>query len=730
MFDLVILLAVVVANLLLATVVMVANPQAKLNRILAALSATLAVWSIVSYLEDTGLPHQIVQYLVIADFTLSSIMLGLFYWFCSLIAGRKSGIFGKFMVLLVAVNVALSLTGQMVTLQFEPHHVKFIEQLGYPVFLLLMALSIFGGLWVVASKFRHSNGRQRAQLGFVVLGLSLMAVLLVLTNVILPDIITVSDTVTRTGIDGILIFTALSTYAIVRHRFMDIRLIVARSVAYVLLLITLGAVYGAMIFAASALFFHASQTSVTQNLLYVGLAIILAFTFQPLRLFFERVTDRIFFRNRYDSQVVLATLSNLLVSEFNLDSLLKQGLDQICKDLNIGFGQFIIFNEGEVYRSEQYGTAHVATIEIPQLAHLNKPIVVADELDGGQRKAILEKHGLRLSALLRTRDEVVGYLLLGDKLSGDIYSKQDIDVIGIMAKELAVAISNAKAYAEIQAFAATLQERVNHATGRLRVANRHLKELDQAKDEFLSLASHQLRTPLTTIKGYLSMILEGDAGKLNKLQREFTTNAFDSSERMVRLITDLLDVSRMSAGRFVIQPVQADMNEVMRSEVEQLQSHAATKGLKLSFEEPPTPLPPVMLDENKTRQVIMNFVDNAIYYTEKGSVTASLTQAGGKLRIEVRDTGMGVPEDAQKHLFSKFFRAANAQKSRPDGTGLGLFLAKRVIEDQGGEIIFHSEVGKGSTFGFELPMIKPKAGSGGMAKPIISETEPKVAVKA
>src|SRR5206468_10584811 len=118
-----------------------------------------------------------------------------------------------------------------------------------------------------------------------------------------------------------------------------------------------------------------------------------------------------------------------------------------------------------------------------------------------------------------------------------------VELVQIAAKQLAVAISNARAYEEIQDFNATLQERVKHATGRLRTANRHLKELDKAKDEVISMASHQLRTPLTTIKGYLSMMLEGDTGSITDTQREFISHSFEGSERMVSLISDLLNVS-------------------------------------------------------------------------------------------------------------------------------------------------------------------------------------------
>jgi len=302
--------------------------------------------------------------------------------------------------------------------------------------------------------------------------------------------------------------------------------------------------------------------------------------------------------------------------------------------------------------------------------------------------------------MLSSRDEFVRYLLLGDKLSGDIYSNQDIELLEIISKELAVAIQNAKAYAEISEFNVNLQARVDHATNRLRVANRHLKELDKAKDEFISMASHQLRTPLTTIKGYLSMLAEGDAGKISADQKQFVQYAFDSSERMVRLISDLLNVSRLSAGNFLIQTRPTDMVAMIEDEVRQLMPHAKAKNLNLVFDRPTEPLPPAQIDDHKTRQVIMNFIDNAIYYTPAGEVRVKLRQTGDLVRLEVHDTGIGVPEDARKKLFTKFYRAGNAQTVRPDGTGLGLYLAKRVVQVQGGTIIFNSVEGKGSTFGF------------------------------
>ncbi|HSX14903.1 MAG TPA: GAF domain-containing sensor histidine kinase [Candidatus Saccharimonadales bacterium] len=458
------------------------------------------------------------------------------------------------------------------------------------------------------------------------------------------------------------------------------------------------------------------------------LALILVFTFQPLRRFFERLTDRIFYRDKYDSQELLNQITQTLASEINLEVILEKTLAMIAQAVRVNFGQYIVFEKGEVYKIEHYGRMPEQVITKSEMKLLDRSMLVADEIEAGRRKEIMDKHHIRLSLVLRTKDEFVGFLLLGDKLSGDIYSTQDLELFEILANELAVAIVNAKAYEEISQFNVTLQDKVDEATKRLRVANNHLKELDQAKDEFISMASHQLRTPLTTIKGYISMLQEGDAGKLTKEQLEFLEYAYSGSERMVSLISDLLNVSRMSSGKFMIDRQPIDMVALVSEEVRQLVSHAEAKQLKLIWEPPAGKWPPAELDENKTRQVVMNFIDNAIYYTKQGSVTVTLKQVGDQIELRVTDTGIGVPQAARSKLFSKFFRAGNAQQVRPDGTGLGLYLAKRVIEDQGGKIIFESTEGKGSTFGFLLPMHAPTATKTKPAATKPAEVRTKIAV--
>jgi signal transduction histidine kinase len=234
----------------------------------------------------------------------------------------------------------------------------------------------------------------------------------------------------------------------------------------------------------------------------------------------------------------------------------------------------------------------------------------------------------------------------------------------------------------------------------LRDSNKKLKELDETKDDFISMASHQLRTPLTSVKGYISMIMEGDAGKINHTQKEMLGQAFFSSQRMVYLIADLLNVSRLKTGKFIIEATPVDLATIVEEELGQLEETAASRSLELTYDKPKG-FPLLMLDEVKIRQVIMNFVDNAIYYTPSGGkIEVELLDKKSTIELQVKDNGIGVPKVEQPHLFTKFYRAGNARKARPDGTGLGLFMAKKVVVAQGGSIIFDSKEDKGSTFGF------------------------------
>lgn len=232
------------------------------------------------------------------------------------------------------------------------------------------------------------------------------------------------------------------------------------------------------------------------------------------------------------------------------------------------------------------------------------------------------------------------------------------------------------------------------------------KMIEKMKTEFVSLAAHQLRTPLSAIKWSLKMLLDEDLGKINEEQRGFMEKTYGSNERMISLINDLLNVTKIEEGRYLSNLALSDIDKIIRSVIDVYKDEVVKKGLSVEFNVPKAKLPPIKIDAEKIQLSFQNIFDNAVRYNRaKGKITVGLKRSKDEIEVSVQDTGMGVPKDQQKRVFSKFFRGENVMKKDTEGTGLGLFIAKNIIVSHGGRIWFESEEGKGSTFYFTLPLV-------------------------
>ena len=231
------------------------------------------------------------------------------------------------------------------------------------------------------------------------------------------------------------------------------------------------------------------------------------------------------------------------------------------------------------------------------------------------------------------------------------------------------------------------------------------KMIEKMKTEFVSISAHQLRTPLSAIKWTLKMLLDGDLGEITKEQRAFIDKTYRSNERMINLVNDLLNISRIEEGRYLYRPTPTNIEPLIESVINSYKEEMGKRGLQLEFEKPETPLPQVAVDSEKITLAIQNFIENAIRYTlPGGKVMISLKYNQKEIEFSVKDTGIGIPENQKARLFTKFFRAANVAKIDTEGSGLGLFITKNIIEAHGGRIWFESEENKGSTFYFALPV--------------------------
>jgi signal transduction histidine kinase len=303
---------------------------------------------------------------------------------------------------------------------------------------------------------------------------------------------------------------------------------------------------------------------------------------------------------------------------------------------------------------------------------------------------------------IKTADEISTLATAVNQMAAQLQESYT-DLEQKVADHAAMASENAKLYAQVRQYAETLEAQVEARTRELQESNERLQELDRLKSEFLSDVSHELRTPLTSVKGYVDYLLEGIVGELSPPQRDFLTRVKGNTDRLVRLINDLLDLSRIEAGRVDFHPVRLAMVEVATEVIDALRPLAAEKEVDLSTDMSETD-GFVRADRDKVYQILLNLTHNAVKFTPpRGSVQVRVEgQPRGEVLTVVQDTGEGIPPEELQRIFDKFHQVSESP-AHPKGSGLGLAIAKKLIELHGGQIWVRSELGKGSAFGFTLP---------------------------
>lgn len=230
------------------------------------------------------------------------------------------------------------------------------------------------------------------------------------------------------------------------------------------------------------------------------------------------------------------------------------------------------------------------------------------------------------------------------------------------------------------------------------------KQIDQAKTEFVSLASHQLKTPLSVINWYTEMLLAGDAGKLLTEQIKYLGEIYKGNQRMVDLVNALLNVSRIELGTFAIDPEEVQVIDISKDAVKELKPQIDRKHLLVTEKYDDNNLK-ITADPNLVRIIFQNLISNAVKYTpEKGHINISINKGETDIEIQVKDTGYGIPKEQQEHIFDKLFRADNIRKKDTEGTGLGLYIVKSILDQSGGKVWFESEENEGTTFFVTIPL--------------------------
>jgi signal transduction histidine kinase len=692
------------------------DPRAKFAQIFAVMSFFICVWTFVNYATNSyaGNLHlnDVANKLAYVS-GYGVVFFGLLFTYYFPIRRKFSRLE---IIILTITSLSLAIlsctslvSGEVIllndgTLQFSIGPLISVYIYGFLILIVLIAKNL-----IKASRDLDHDHKMQANLVSVAFCISAFGGLFL--NVLIPLALN-NWSLTMFGPLTTIVLVVVIVYAIIRHGLFDIRLALVRTFAYVLSLTVFVVGYYLLAYLLSILVLGSSTFFNEQNGLSIVIALVLASFFQPVKRLFDRLTNAIFYKDNYNSDEFFARINRIATQTTDLYDLIRSSSGEIEKTIKLEQVVFAIINEQKTF---SIGTGHHIRMPHSDVLKLKDFIssdsyrIVEDGFIGSatldhQTKRLLISHKLELIIPLTVSKKIVGILCLGDKKSGR-YTSRDINVLKTVSDELSIAIQNALAIQEIRDLNDSLQQKISNATKELRASNAQLQRLDKAKDEFVSMASHQLRTPLTTVKGYISMVVEGDAGEITSEQRRLLDEAFMSSERMVNLINDFLNVSRIQTGKFLIDKHETNLGELVKQEIDRLKSNADSRKLEFIYKKPKD-FPIMNIDEAKIREVVMNFADNALYYSHEGAkIDVKLhVDENNQAIFEIIDTGIGVSLEDQSRLFTKFYRASNAKRQRPDGTGVGLFLAKKVISAHGGKVLFSSVEGKGSTFGFSLPV--------------------------
>ncbi len=300
----------------------------------------------------------------------------------------------------------------------------------------------------------------------------------------------------------------------------------------------------------------------------------------------------------------------------------------------------------------------------------------------------LRRHGWRSMAAvpLRREEEIIGALIVRRKSPGAL-PESTVRLLETLASQSAVAIHNARVFREL-----------GDKTRELEIASRH-------KSEFLASMSHELRTPLNAVIGFSDVLLDRMCGDLNERQDEYVRDIRDSGRHLLELINEILDISKVEAGRMELELGAVSLPDLLAHGVAMVRDRARSHGISLELHVAPE-VDAVRADELKLKQVVLNLLSNAVKFTpDCGAVSVTAEVVGGEAHVTVRDTGIGIAEADRERIFEAFQRGGARARTTPEGTGLGLTLSKRIVDLHGGRLWMQSELGAGSTFAFAIPLV-------------------------
>ncbi|MBS3121416.1 GAF domain-containing protein [Candidatus Woesearchaeota archaeon] len=412
-------------------------------------------------------------------------------------------------------------------------------------------------------------------------------------------------------------------------------------------------------------------------------------------------------------------LSNILETsqsinaQLNLDNLLKITFEKTIELTKADSGILLLLKDDflEIKLTKGYAKEKASIIRIKKdegisgwVARNGKPLIIANVKDDKRYVEINKKTVSEAAIPLIKAGKVIGVLNF-ESSNYDNFRRFE-KPLEILTNQIAIAIENAKLYHEISLFNETLKNEVYMATKELVEKNKELERMAQLKSDFVSNVSHELRTPLTSIKGYSKLLLEGRLGEVPEKQVQCLKIILEETDRLTRLINEILDLAKLEKGKVKFKKEKINIEEVAQKVIETLTTLADDKDIKIHFT-PTGKIFNIAASQDLIKQVFFNLIGNAIKFTpKKGSIYVNIENIENEIKVTIKDTGIGIKKEIVPKIFDKFFQVDSSMTREHGGTGLGLPISKHIIDAHKGKIFVESEVGKGSSFIFTLPIQK------------------------
>jgi signal transduction histidine kinase len=697
-----------VLNVSLATLSLLRNPGSRLNRVFAYFASAIALWNIGVFLLRTT-PDADGARLAEIIIHIGVLLVPAFHYHFVLIfldattRHRPSLVFAYvFSFVYTLVNLSgtpLFMKGVVWT------HWGWAPATGplyIPFFLFLNVYLIYGIRLMVQANHGVDSSFRRNRGTLILVGtlVSLAGGIIDFARFILAKYIPTADQLYPIGIPANMIFALMLGTSIVRYRLFAVDLAVKKVAVYS---VVGGAITGALYAVTQVIERSFGLTDIDTIWLVVPLGFMVTVLLSPWGQALEDRIHRLMFSKRQGCYETLLSLSKRMSGILNFNELVDTLIHGLVRGIPVthaglmihdaATNTFVNYREETTLDEGSGADAIPSDSPIVQWLRGEAGLLVKEEIKLNPRIAKYfeaaegELEGINASLIvpLKIENKLNGILLLGEKLSGEIFDTQELDVLSLLANQAAISLENARLYEGLS------------------TSNVRLMEASRLKSQFLANMSHELRTPLNSIIGFSKVLLNRLDGDLTERQEAYVKSVHNSSRHLLELINGILDFSRIEAGKFEMRPEKLNLYDVVEECIDSSLPLVRDKRVKLE-RDVPVDLPDIYADRTRVKQVLLNLVSNAIKFTSAGRVLVQVRRELDALHVSVADTGIGISPADLARLFEPFQRLDNPLAQQADGTGLGLAISKKFVELHRGRIWAESRESQGSTFHFTLPL--------------------------